>query len=119
MTTPSARRLAENSRNKSSLNCISVRDSEPLTSCAISSLDQARQRPVDESVAGAITQHDIELAIPELFLMRQVQKLAGLAVDDQDAIVGIQHEQAMRHIVECRVEPVGNQRYLARRDDIL
>ncbi|MCY1297399.1 hypothetical protein D9M70_468370 [compost metagenome] len=63
--------------------------------------------------------HVIEQPILEFGPVAKRQQLAGTLIGHHHAAVAIQHEQAMRHIVERRVELAGNRRDLARRQNIL
>ena len=53
----------------------------------------------------------------QLGLRRQTEMLVQPCIRDHDAAAGIEHAQTVRHVVQRSIEPLGEQRHVARGDD--
>ena len=62
----------------------------------------------NHTIAGAEPQRGFQYPPAEVDVWIDIEKFAGFAVCNLDPSVAIKHEQSMRHVVECCVEPLSN-----------
>ena len=81
-------------------------------------LDQARRLASDSRPHRPRRVHQLAQAEAfQLEIRRQSEVLVQLLVRHDDAALGVEHAQAVRHVVERGVEPLAEQRHVARGDD--
>ncbi len=63
-----------------------------------------------QALLGAIAQKNIEFAAMKLRMFGDLQHRLGLVVDDRDTLMAVEHQKALRHVVERGIETPGHDR---------
>ncbi len=66
-----------------------------------------------QALFGTIAQQDFQPAPTQFGMFSNLEQRFRLVIDDRNALLCVEHQQALRHVVERRIKPAGNNRQAA------